>query len=378
MGKAAVSIHLFISLSTPLLVSLSPCPLVSLSLLNPEPRTRLGGNPPPRPWLVGPAYDSLLIANVAWPLLLLWQLGDGFSGREGLQFWQIYFVTTPHRWITLALVFLDRERFGQRRFVFLALAAAAITFCLGVRITTGALTCLLTIDYIWNAWHFASQHHGIYRIYSRVARQPVGQTFLSAANFIEPIEKWSFRLFLLYVILRVAGTTWSYLSLEQSLRTIDWLVLAVPAWLLIRDLAQLRFSPGRSIYLLSVTALYISLLAAIHANRPALVLSLTTASALFHATEYLALVAWNVRGRSVAMPDRLGIMNYLAPRWGLALGTFILILGSSGWLLNEHLMQTWLTLNVIIAFLHYAYDGLIWRVPKNPLPLGEGGRAAAG
>ncbi len=311
---------------------------------------------------------------------MLWQLGDGFSGREGLQFWQIYFVTTPHRWITLALVFLDRERFGQRRFLFLALAAGAIIFCLGVRLTTGALTCLLAIDYIWNAWHFASQHHGIYRIYSRTSHKSVGQTFFSARQSVagDLIEKWSFRLFLLYVILRVAGTTWSNLSLEQTLRTIDWLVLAVPAWILVRDVAQLRFSPGRSIYLLSVTALYISLLAAVHANRPALVLSLTTASALFHATEYLALVAWNVHGRSTAMPDRLGIMNYLAPRWGLALGMFILILGSAGWLLNEHLMQTWLTLNVIIAFLHYAYDGLIWGAPKNPLPLGEGGGAAAG
>src|SRR5581483_5260663 len=108
---------------------------------------------------------------------------------------------------------------------------------------------------------------------------------------------------------------------------------------------------------------YISLLAAVHLNRPALVLSLTTASALFHATEYLALVAWNVRARNSAMPDGLGIMNYLAPRWGLMLAVFMLVLGSAGWLLNEHLMQTWLTINVIVAFLHYAYDGLIWRGP---------------
>jgi hypothetical protein len=339
-----------------LAVTLSPGHLVFLSLLNPEPRTLN-----PSPWLVGPAYDAFLISNIAWPLLLLWQLGDGFSGREGVQFWQIYFVTTPHRWITLALVFLDRQRFGQRPFAFLALAAAAVILVLGIRLSTGALTCLLTIDYIWNAWHFASQHHGIYRIYERVPRVERSSTPVIASPASLTLEKWSLRLFLLYVILRVAGATWPYLSLENTLRTIDWLILAIPAWLLVRDFAQLRFSPGRSIYLFSVTALYTSLLAAVHTNRPALVLSLTTASALFHATEYLALVAWNVHGRCAAMPDRLGIMNYLAPRWGLALGTFILVLGSAGWLLNEHLMQTWLTLNVIVAFLHYAYDGLIWR-----------------
>ena len=107
--------------------------------------------------------------------------------------------------------------------------------------------------------------------------------------------------------------------------------------------------------------LYISLLAAVHANRPALVLSLATASAVFHATEYLTLVAWSVHGRHTAKPDQLGIMSYLAPRWGLALGVFILVLGAGGWLLQKNYLQSWLLVNVIVAFLHYAYDGLIWR-----------------
>ena len=312
--------------------------------------------PSPRSWLVSPWFDVLLIANVAWPLLLLLQLGEGFEGRDGLQFWQIYFLTTPHRWITLALVFLDRERFGQRRFAFLAIAAAVIIICLGVRITTGALTCLLTIDYIWNAWHFASQHHGIYRIYGNRAGMPIATPAL---------EKWSMRLFLLYVILRVAGATWSHAALEQSLRIADWAVLAVPAWLLIRELARQPRAAGRTIYIVSVLTLYISLLAAVHANRPALVLSLATASAVFHATEYLALVAWSVHGRHAAKPDQLGIMSYLAPRWGLALGVFILVLGAGGWLLQKNYLQSWLLVNVIVAFLHYAYDGLIWRQRAN-------------
>jgi hypothetical protein len=304
-------------------------------------------------WLVEPWFDALLIANVGWPLLLLMQIGEGFSGREGLQFWQIYFITTPHRWITLALVSLDRQRFVERKVAFLAIAAAAIAACLGVYITTGALTCLLTIDYVWNAWHFAAQHHGIYRIYERRSH--------AASLRGVALEKWAMRLFLLYVILRVAGATWSYAALEQALRAADWLVLVIPAGLLIREFTQPRRAPGGHVYLTSVTALYVSLLAAVHANRPALVLSLATVSALFHAIEYLALVAWNVHGRHAALRDRLGIMSYLAPRWGLALGMFILILGAGGWLLNQHWMRPWLFVNVIVAFLHYAYDGMIWR-----------------
>jgi hypothetical protein len=308
----------------------------------------------PGGWLVGPWFDALLIANVAWPLVLLAQGGEGFSGREGVSFWQIYFITTPHRWITLALVFLDRERFGERKSIFLAVAAAIAAVVLGVRFSTGTLTCLLAIDYAWNAWHFAAQHHGIYRIYGRLSEPDRTRGLF--------LEKWSLRLFLLYVIVRVAGATWSNEQLESWLALGDWVAMLVPLGLMAADLARFRFgSLGRSLYLASVCLLYLALLAAVHAGRPALVLSLATASALFHAIEYLSLVAWSVQRRHATVGSRMGLLGYLAPRWGITLGVFLLILGAGGWLLDQHWLQAWLTVNVIVAFLHYAYDGLIWR-----------------
>lgn len=303
-------------------------------------------------WLFSPWLDALFVANLAWPLFLLLQTGEGFSGRDGLQFWQIYFLTTPHRWITLALVFLDRDRLSERKPAFLALAAASIAACCGTYIATGTLTCLLSIDYIWNAWHFAAQHHGIYRIYDRRAA-------LASLRGLA-VEKWVLRLFLLYVILRVAGATWTYTTLDRGLQTADWLAVAAPAWLLFREATKRPRSLPRSLYLISVLSLYLWLLAAVQANRPALVLLLTTASALFHATEYLAIVTWSVHSRHATLAGRLGTLGHLATRWAVALGTFVVILGSAGWLLNEHLMKPWLLANVIVAFLHYAYDGMIW------------------
>lgn len=308
----------------------------------------------PRGWLVGPWFDALLVANVAWPLLLLAQVGHGFDGRAGVQFWQVYYVTTPHRWITLVLVFLDRERFQERKGLFLGLAACFAALCVGVRLTTGTLTCLLAIDYVWNAWHFAAQHHGIYHIYGRMT-EPTRATGLT-------FEKWSMRLFLLYVVLRVAGGTWSNPPLEQWLRMIDWGVVVIPAWLIFHDIARgRRGSAGRLTYLLSVSLLYLSLLWAVHTRRPALVLSLATASALFHALEYLTIVSWSVQRRHIAAGDRMGLLGYLAPRWAIALGIFVLVLGAAGWLMDQHLLHVWLLINVIVAFMHYAYDGLIWR-----------------
>lgn len=310
----------------------------------------------PRGWLVSPAIDLLFIANIGWPLLLLAQIGDELESREGIRFWQVYFVTTPHRWVTLGLVFLDRERLQARLGLFVGLALAAVALCLGVRWSTGALTCLLAVDYIWNAWHFAAQHHGIYRIYSR-RTEPRRQSGLL-------VEKWGLRLFLLYVTIRIAGATWSRPLLDGTLRHADWGMALIPLALIAWDL--LRSKAGgfpRSLYLASVCTLYLGLLAAVHMERPDLVLALATASALFHALEYLAIVGWSVQQRHARSGDRLGLLAWLAPRWGLALGLFILILGAASWMMDQRLMETWLTINVVVAFLHYAYDGIIWRQP---------------
>lgn len=332
-------------------------PAVSLS-----PASPVGSNPATgsdatvaRGWLVGPWFDLLLIANVAWPLLLLAQLREGFDGRAGVQFWQLYFVTTPHRWITLFIVFLDRDRFESRRRTFLTVAVVAVVVCLGVRITTGTLTCLLAIDYLWNGWHFAAQHHGIYRIYDRRSNPAVG----TGAS----VEKWMMRVFLMYVILRIAGTTWSNPLVEQTLSAVDWVMLAIPVWLIFKNMMRWRGGQGRFVYVTSLMTLYLSLLGAVHSGSPRLVLTLATAAALFHAIEYLSIVAWSVRQRHAKHSDRMGLLSYLAPRWGIAMAVFVVVIGAGGWLIDQHWMETWLLVNVIAAFLHYTYDGLIWRKP---------------
>lgn len=309
-------------------------------------------------WLVAPWFDLLFVINAAWPLIVLWQSDEGFAGRAGVQFWQIYFVTTPHRWITLGLVFLDRERFRAQRGLFLGVAAAVIVFCSGIRIATGALTCLLAVDYLWNAWHFAAQHHGVSRIYARRAGSTVPAGWDS--------DKWLMRAFLVYVAFRVAGTTWSQPAIHAGLLALDWAVLAAPLWLLGRRLAGLRDgSQGEMLYLLSVFSLYVGLLGTAHWRQPAAMLGLATASALFHATEYLAVVGWSVQRRAGERGSAMGLLGWLAPRWGLTLGGFVLVLGSVGWLMERDWLEAWLFLNVIVAFLHYAYDGLIWRSPRS-------------
>lgn len=324
------------------------------SLLTASPRARLTERAAPTSgWLVHPVYDLLLVANVLWPLLIWLGSAEGFGRRDGLLFWQVYFITTPHRWITLLLVFGDRQRFRTRRGLFVGIAVAVVAVTLGVRFGTGSLTCLLAIDYLWNAWHFSAQHHGVARLYSR---QSPGQV-------AEPSwEKWAFRLFLLYVIFRVAGTTWSQETLEHGLARFDFVVLVVPVVLLVRAArAPFALEGGGLVYRASVCALYLGMLWAVHERQPGLVLAFATASALFHATEYLAVVGWTLHRKRGKATAALGLLGWIIPRWVLMMAVFLMVLGVGGYWLDQRWLEAWLTINVVVAFLHYAYDGLIWR-----------------
>lgn len=305
-------------------------------------------------------YDLLLVANVLWPLLIWLGTTEGFVRRDGLLFWQVYFITTPHRWITLLLVFGDRQRFQSRRWLFVGIAAAVVAVTLGVRIGTGSLTCLLAIDYLWNAWHFSAQHHGVARLYSRRTAGPLAEPSW---------EKWAFRLFLLYVIFRVAGTTWTFDRLEHTLARIDFAVLLIPVVLLARAArAPSGVTGGGFVYRASVCGLYLGMLWAVHEERPAMVLAFATASALFHATEYLAVVGWTLQKKQGTDTSALGLLGWVVPRWGLLIAVFMMALGVSGYWLDQRWLEAWLTINVAVAFLHYAYDGLIWRRPGTTKP----------
>lgn len=315
------------------------------------------------PWLVDPVFDLLFLANVTWPLVFLLEYWGGFEARDGIRFWQVYFVTTPHRWITLALVFFDGERMREHGTLYGTIALVAAAFCLTVNFTTGTLTCLMAVDYVWNAWHFAAQHHGVYRIYgSRCEPQRVRGLRL---------EKVAMRTFLLYTTLRIAGgRPWSdpawNSAWESALHYIDYVMFVIPAAMVVREAWTFeRARWGRAVYLASVFTLYGALLTSVHLHNVALTFLLTTASALFHATEYLAIVTWAVHRKHGRGTDRATLFAALVPRWGLALGLFAVILGLGGWMMEQNLMQTWLLLNTIAAFLHYTYDAMIWKV-RNP------------
>lgn len=307
-------------------------------------------------WLFGPWIDLLLVSNCFWPLLVFLQHDIDFTGRAAVQFWQIYFITTPHRWSTLAVVLMDRQLLRNRRRFLIGFTLLVIGIVVGVRLGTGGLTCLLAIDYLWNAWHFAAQHHGIYRIYGRLASR---RTTLPIV-----VEKWLLRAFLLYVILRVAQVSIRPSLALDLLNWMDWFMPLLPAIVLGNALLSFRRAGlGGLIYLVSVVGLFLALLTSVHVGNPALVLCLTTASAWFHASEYLTVIGWRLKRQAqTSGPDtNSDIVRWLLSRWAVSLLVFMLILGSVGWMAEHNFLELWLLINVIAAFLHYGFDGVMWK-----------------
>ncbi|WDQ18508.1 hypothetical protein [Rhodopirellula sp. P2] len=351
-------------------------------------------------FLFSPLIDLVFIANLFWPLLVVVDVFGGTTTHEGLLFWQIYFITAPHRWITIVLVSVDHHKSQDRRWLFAALALAILTVCVGLQMSTGSLLCLGMIDYVWNAWHFSSQHHGIFRIYQRQsscppkakASDPFDRTVNDGAGshhsnplsrFIQSkgalLQKLFFRGFLLYTIARVAGLGWPEGPFPSfsAVESLDWWMLLIPATFVVSAIHRFvrlgNQALASMLYLLSVMSLFAALLLAAHYQNSQLVIQLALASAIFHSMEYMSIVTWSMK-KSGAKTDPNPLAR-LSKIWMLFLVVFVLVIGLGNYLLSRGFFEAWVTINLVVAFWHYCFDGLLWKSPKRRASSSSAGAA---
>ena len=311
-----------------------------------------------RYWIISPAFDLCFIINLWWLLALLPQSqAVGISQSTPVEFWQIYFLTTPHRWITLFLVAADPDRREGRTGLFVVLAIIAAAVVLGVWIGMQSFSCLILADFIWNAWHFASQHGGILRIYGRMGGggRPV-------------LERWGFRVFITYTALRTAGwltgLTEHSATARTTMYTLDYVVLLLPAILVGLELINRPWQRrGKVAYLVSVVTMYTMLLFAIRSGNHYRVIAMSAASAAFHAVEYMAIVtfyAW----RRQSTGSQAGLFRRMTHQWLRILAIYMIVLGLISQYTDRNLKELYMGLNLWAAFLHYAYDGMIWKLRR--------------
>ena len=310
-----------------------------------------------RGWVSSAPYDLLFLANIAWPLLLV--PGISTDNDTVVDFWQVYFLTLPHRWITLLLVAIDPDRRADRGYLLASLTVLSAFLVVGAYLETGVFLCLGFIDYIWNGWHFASQHAGLLRIYTR--KSGGGNAWL---------ERWGLRGFILYTIVRTSSSIlWRlelYPELASIVSSVDLAVLAIPVAVFLLNIRGWKLERlPKMIYLTSVTLLYSGYLLASHFQQSRFILCFATAASMFHAVEYLAIVSHYASRREHI--GSVGLMKRMAPQWILYLTVFLVSMGTLGvWISvpSRGLEVTWQGLNLWAAFTHYAFDGVIWKLRR--------------
>jgi hypothetical protein len=320
--------------------------------------TENSGASGPRYWIISPAFDLCFVINLWWLLALLPQPQTvGVSQSTPVEFWQIYFLTTPHRWITLILVATDPDRREARGWLFALLAIIAAVVVLAAWVGLKSFSCLVLADFIWNAWHFASQHGGILRIYGRMGGggRPV-------------LERWGFRIFVTYTALRTAGwltglTEHSALA-RTTMHWLDFGVLTLPAALLVLELSDRPWQRrGKLLYLVSVVSMYTALLFAIRSGDHFRVIAMSAGSAAFHAVEYMAIVTFYAWRRQQTGSTR-GAFRKMTHHWLRILAVYMIALGIISQYVDRNMKDLYIALNLWAAYLHYAYDGMIWKLRR--------------
>lgn len=308
-------------------------------------------------WIRSAWFDCFCLSNLCWPFLLLPAMSS--HGETVVDFWQVYFLTLPHRWLTLLLVAIDPDR---RTNLGLPLAGFAICFAALVACAffgTDAFLCLGVVDYVWNGWHFASQHSGVLRIYSK-----------KCGGGIPSLERWGIRFMITYVILRTANrmiyASWIPEVPEGVFLGTDAVALLLPIALLGSNLTAWSIQRlPKLIYLISVLSLYSGYLLSFRASDANWILCFATAASLFHAVEYFGIVSHYAMRRETQ--GSAGWMRRISPYWPLVLVSFILFLGSFSLWVNQwstELATFWQGLNLWAAFTHYAWDGMIWKLRR--------------
>jgi ABC-type Fe3+-siderophore transport system permease subunit len=140
-------------------------------------------------------------------------------------------------------------------------------------------------------------------------------------------------------------------------------ILALPCGLLVADLRGFtKDRLGKLAYLGSITALYGLLLLSVRDGHRWAVQSLTVASAAFHAVEYMAIVTYYAQRRQEH--GSAAAFRSMAAHWLQILAAFVIVLGLIGQHGQRHWTELWYGLNLWCAFLHYAYDGMIWKLRR--------------
>lgn len=294
-------------------------------------------------WIFSRWTDFLVISNLYWPLFLIPGLVSG-NETGPIEFIQVYLLASPHRWLTLTMVMTDKSRRSgiECRMLFAAILIALLIVI--VELSSGMLLCMLWIDYFWNAFHFASQHGGILALNCRR-----NQIVLSR------LLKWQLRFVITSIILMLPLNPINRnfpAEILQILVTVGFIAIMINA---IR-IGIYRSLPA-ALYLISILGIYGGLLTTTLMQLHRLSSGFMLASSVMHSVEYFAIVS-----RYVITRDQTTGKVFNISAWRGKLTIYALLVASILYAFQRISIEMTGAVNLWAAFLHYTYDGWIWKL----------------
>ena len=314
----------------------------------------------PKYWIRNPATD-LTFFSFGWIPVFLSLIV--FKAHMGVIILFVLMFTSVHRHYTFALVYGEKEEFEKRKmlYILLPIIAVLVTFA---SLYLDSFQILVALSLPWVLYHSVSQKYGITRIYSRKAGY--GEAWIEKGV----IFSWFVYLFFALmekekgtlnqyqgskVILSYVGDYLDYMTL------ISYFLLAVAVFFTLLFAYQEfknrhQLSTAKVLYVFSTLLLYFIFF---H--------SLVVGYIVFgfsHALEYIAFVNIFVNSKYKKKLDSRSPLAMASKKQWLYSSLFsigILVLSLLGMKLNENAFMIYI---VGSSFLHFIYDGFIWKIRR--------------
>ena len=315
---------------------------------------------PKKLWIQNPWADTIFYSFgwiVIFALLLVFQNNYAWIILVVLLFNYV------HRHYTFALVYGENQEFNRRRFLYIAypIAAIIVTF---IFVKYDSFKILLTISIIWTMYHTVAQKYGLTRIYSRKSGYGEGRTELGM------IYSWFIFLFF-FLAVQDQGTVMKYRAgrvilgvlgdYMQYVSVIAYVAMAVCIYFTVRyiyvEIKNWRqISIPKNIYVLSVILLYSIFLYSLVIGYIVFAFS--------HALEYIAFVNFYVNAKYKKMPLHNSLLAKASKKLWLYSTIFAVIVVLASLFGQQYNRQALEIYIVGSSFLHFIYDGMIWKVRR--------------
>jgi hypothetical protein len=311
-------------------------------------------------WIKNPGTD-LTFFDFGWILVLIPLVL--FKQHLSIIIISVLIVSYIHRHYTFALVYGDKEEFQKRKQIYIFLPIIAVLATI-LSLYLDAFKVLLVAAVLWNMYHTITQKYGITRIYSRKAGY--GEAWIDKGL----IYSWFLFLFFALVerekevisqyqsgsaLLNYIGDNLSYFTLASYF----FFGIAIAFTLLF---AYQEFKNRHQIntpkifFVISILLLYSIFFYSLIVGYIVFAFS--------HALEYIAFVNIFVNSKYKRKPESKSLVALASKKQWLYSSLFslgIVAICLLGIKLNENAFEIYI---VGSSFLHFIYDGLIWKVRR--------------